>query len=114
MKKAAMMLLGLLMAGCATVMVDKYNKPYPPREAGAKLDIYDTKKPTVDYIEIAQIKSPDMDGIKKKALELGADAIIMKPEENAKGEAQLGSGFTLQSASTKVAIAIKYKEAEKK
>lgn len=59
------------------------NDSYPPKSFDAEIDVYVSNKPEQKYIEIAMISCLDTNDdwclkeLKRKARELGADAIII-------------------------------------
>ncbi|MBR4265366.1 MAG: hypothetical protein IKQ46_04835 [Bacteroidales bacterium] len=68
------------MAKANVIMI---GEPYPPKNNDAVIDVYITNKPTVEYIEFAQIRCNDtndewnLNQIKAKAREIGADGILI-------------------------------------
>ena len=122
--KKLVLLLVLLLAGCATVEVVKYNQPFPPKGLDAQIDVYDTAQPEKPYVEIGKLKYVSTSTIneekaigelKVKARELGADGIILKgfTESTVSTYTIPVGGSSDSSTSTPkkdyVGIAIKYK-----
>lgn len=101
---------------CASPQVTMFgNFSYRPT---ANIDVYQTKKPTQEYIEIAKISCGDSDDdwnlkeIKRKAMEIGADAIIIIGRSGVTlGSIPMSKNYTYTYTSEYrlVAIAIKYK-----
>ena len=93
------------------------NETYPPKAEGTKLDVFMTTKPSKDYIEIAKITCKDTDDnwslnqITKKALEIGADGIIILGNAASSGVGiPIGnSTYVFSEEYGMTAIAIKYK-----
>lgn len=105
---------GLLMA---KPKVTLFGETYPPKDEGIKLDIFMTSKPSQEYIEIAKIICQDtndkwnLEQITKKALEIGADGIIIVGKAGATGVG-IPMGYSTYVVSEEygmTAIAIKYK-----
>lgn len=125
--------------GCAVVKVVPFGPIYPPKNANANIDIYQTKQPDKKYIEIARIEAPaaddnwNMKHLLLKAKELGADGIIITGRVGSysimpvygmssgvvsgsnNSFTAFGSGFgmSVSEAYGLVAIAIKYTENNK-
>ena len=103
---------------CAPTKVLMIGDSYPAKQADTKIDIYRTKTPDREYIEIAELSCSDasdkyaMNEILKKTRELGGDAIIIL------GRAQsgtygipIGSVMYMDSSSYGLkAVSIKYAE----
>lgn len=100
------------LAGCHYVNVDYYAKQYYPPTTN--IDIYQTNKPDKPYIEIAKIETNgNLEKLKNKARELGADAIIMLEETTERAAGSFGSvvsGVYMPPSKEKKrqAVAIKY------
>jgi hypothetical protein len=114
----------LLLAGCASTgflmakpKVTLLGETYPPKDEGAKIDVFMTNKPAQEYIEFAQITCKDtndnwsLEQITKKAREIGADAIIIVGKAGSAGVGiPMGySTYVVSEAYGLTAIAIKYK-----
>ncbi len=101
----------LLFSSCG-VSVSMINSAYQSKSEDAHIDVYYTKRPSCEYIEIAKLTSnigfenTDMDKIKSKANELGADGIIIIGQASTNSYAIGSVLFTENSGIT--AIAIKY------
>ncbi|MBQ0051140.1 MAG: hypothetical protein KBT11_03645 [Treponema sp.] len=71
---------GFLMGKAQSTLI---NDSYPPKSFDAEIDVYVSNKPEQKYIEIAMISCLDTNDdwclkeLKRKARELGADAIII-------------------------------------
>jgi hypothetical protein len=90
---------------------------YPPKDGKAIIDVYMTTKPNQEYVEFAKITCNDtsdkwsLEQIKKKAREIGADAIIIIGKSGSYGVG-VPSGYSTYVVSEEYgmnAIAIKYK-----
>lgn len=90
MKKVFLMLLCLLLVGCASFDVTKMDnvKTYPPNNP-ADVEIL-TQEPARPYVVIAEIRAQGetisrqenmKERMKEKAAAMGADAIILKSDE---------------------------------
>lgn len=97
--------------------VTLFGETYPPKDEGTKIDIFMTNKPTQEYIEFAKITCKDTNDkwslkqITKKALEIGADGIIIIGKAGATGVGiPMGnSTYVVSEEYGMTAIAIKYK-----
>lgn len=111
------LIMSLLFMGCATAEIVMYHDSFHPKDPNCQIDVYDTVMPTKEYIEIARISCADtndswnMKQIKKKAREIGADAIIMKGRVGSFGMGVPSGNMVIASAENYgiIAIAIKYK-----
>jgi hypothetical protein len=112
-----------LVFGCASTgflmgkaKVTMLTDAYPPKDEQATIDTYITTTPTQQYIELAKITCKDtsdewcMQQIKKKAREIGADAIIILGKAGSYGVGiPIGSFTYVENESYGMsAIAIKY------
>lgn len=97
--------------------VTLFGETYPKKNAETKIDVFMTNKPTIEYIEFAQITCKDtndkwsLEQITKKAREIGADAIIIVGKAGSAGVG-IPMGNTTYVVSEEygmTAIAIKYK-----
>jgi hypothetical protein len=97
--------------------VTLFGETYPTKDEGTKIDIFMTNKPTQEYIEFAKITCKDtndkwsLEQITKKALEIGADGIIIIGKAGATGVG-IPMGYSTYVVSEEygmTAIAIKYK-----
>jgi hypothetical protein len=105
-----------MLAGCATVTM--YSDPFPVTKTASEIEVYRTTKPDRAYIEIGEIKCSSssesicLNKIKKKASELGAEAIIITGSASTETKTQtLQYGLTASTSKDigLKAIAIKYK-----
>lgn len=111
--------------GCATTgflmakpKVTMFGNAYPPKSEDVAIDIYMTTKPTQEYTEFARITVGDtndkwcMEQIRKKAREIGADAVIIIGKAGSYGMGiPIGySTYVVSEEYGMTAIAIKYKE----
>lgn len=91
-----------------------YGQTFPRKGKDEKIDVYQTKTPDKDYLEIAKITCGDtedswnMKQILIKAREVGADAIIIIGESGSYGIGD--SSFSVVKGYGMTAVAIKYKE----
>lgn len=101
----------------AKAKVTLFGETYPPKDEGAKIDVFVTNKPTQEYNEFAQITCRDtndkwsLEQITKKAIEIGADAIIIIGKAGSSGVG-IPMGYSTYVVSEEygmTAIAIKYK-----
>jgi hypothetical protein len=75
--------MALILMSCAPTKVMMCGERFPPRAEDAPPDVYRTKAPDREYIEIAEISCGDtsdkysMNQVQVKARELGADWIII-------------------------------------
>ena len=114
----------LLVASCASTgflmakpKVTLYGRIYPSKDIDTKIDVYNTTKPNVQYLEIAQISCGDteddwnMKQILMKAREVGADGIIITGRSGSYGMGvPIGNlAFAVAEGYGITAIAIKYK-----
>ncbi len=114
----------LLLTRCASTgflmakpKVTLFGETYPPKDEGTKIDVFMTNKPTQEYFEFAKIVCNDTDDkwslkqITKKALEIGADGIIIVGKAGATGVG-IPMGYSTYVVSEEygmTAIAIRYK-----
>ena len=106
---------GFLMAKAKVTM---FEEPYPQKDIDAKIDVYKTKEPKKEYIEIAEISCGDTDQawslkqIKIKAREIGADGLILLGKSGNYGIGTYDGNLAYGAASGYgiKAIAIKYQE----
>jgi hypothetical protein len=72
-----------VVSGCATAEFTAYREVFQPKPSDAKVDVYHTVLPKLEYVEIGMISCSDTDDnwnikqVVKKAREIGADAIII-------------------------------------
>jgi hypothetical protein len=105
---------GFLMAKPKVIL---FGETYPKKEAAAKIDVFVTNKPTLEYVEFAQITCNDtndkwnLEQITNKAREIGADGIIIIGKVTDSGVGIPVGDFTymLNDSYGIKAIAIKYK-----
>jgi hypothetical protein len=118
------LLLLFFFSGCASTgflmsraQVVLFAEAYQAKPADSKIDIYITNKPTQEYSEFAKITCRDtndkwcIEQISKKALQIGADAIIIAGKAGSAGVG-IPIGNTTYVATENygmTAIAIKYK-----
>lgn len=102
----------LMVIGCASPQVLMMRGPFEAKKKDANIEVFQTAKPQKPYVEIAQISCGDTDDkynleqIKVKAREVGADAIIITGKV---GNAGYTSGNTITSESYGLSsVAIKY------
>lgn len=101
----------------AKAKVTMFGDAYSSKDAGEKIDVYITNRPTQEYIEIAKITCADtndkwsLDQITKKAREIGADAVIIVGKAGSTGVGvPMGySTYVVSEEYGMTAIAIKYK-----
>ncbi len=100
----------LTLSSCASVTM--LSSAYPTKPADAPIEVFVTKKPSKEYVEIAIIGFGNghdeaiINAIKVEARKVGADAIIIMGRAGS-----LSSGHTTgNEASGLTAVAIKYKE----
>jgi hypothetical protein len=104
---------GFLMAGAQVTL---YGAAYAPKLAVARIDVYNTSRPNVGFVEIGQITCADtndawsMKQILIKARQIGADGIIITGRAGAYGVGvPIGSMAMVTTQSYGItAIAIKY------
>lgn len=114
----------LLLTRCASTgflmakpKVTILGETYAPKDEGTKIDVFMTNKPTQEYTEFAIITCGDtndqwsLEQITKKALEIGADGIIIVGKAGSSGVGiPLGySTYVVSEEYGMKAIAIKYK-----
>lgn len=99
----------IMLCGCATPQVAMYTSPYPAKSTDAEIDIYKSKIPSREYIEIGEISywsswtndsNDNLEQLKSKARDIGADGIIVSGPSGYDGGRERGLK----------GIAIKYKE----
>lgn len=112
MKKTVRIMLAatlLALAGCwAYVGVTRLTQEaYPPTAA---CEVFAAGAPQRPYTEIAMIRvdQGNIETARKKAMELGADAIVMRGDE-VSGSMALGNGL-IGTASKSVFVAVKWKD----
>jgi hypothetical protein len=120
----AVMIIALSMTGCASngflmakPKVLEYGQTCPAKNVDAELEVFRTIRPTQDFVEIAEITRGDTDDswnleqIKIKAREVGADAIIItgKSGSHCAGLPIGDMSYVVTEAYGISAIAIKYK-----
>ena len=101
----------------AKAKVTLFGETYPPKEAGAMIDVFITNKPTQEYSEFAQITCRasndkwNIEQITKRAREIGADAIIIIGKAGSSGVG-IPMGYSTYVVSQEygmTAVALKYK-----
>jgi hypothetical protein len=118
-----LMILLLVFTGCkstdflkAKAEVTLISESYPSKEIGTKIDVFITNKPDKEYIEFAMITCKsnndnwNLEQITKKALEIGADGVIILGKAGSTG---LGipignSSYVVSEEYGMTAVAIKY------
>lgn len=115
----------LLLAGCASngfymakPKVTMFGEKYPAKSESENIDVYMSSQPTKEFSEISKISCGDtsdkwnMEQIKKKAKEIGADGIIILGKSGS-----YGVGIPTETTAIIVteeygisAIAIRYKK----
>lgn len=116
--------LGLLLTKCASTgflmakpKVTLFGDKYPPKDNTEDIDVFFTGKPTSEYIEFAKITCGDtsdkwnLEQIKKKAGEIGADGVIILGKTGTTGVGiPIGNSvYVVDSDYGMTAIAVKYK-----
>jgi hypothetical protein len=105
---------GFLMAKAKVTL---FGETYPKKDPEAKIDVFMTNRPTIGYVEFAQITCKDtndkwsLDQITKKAREIGADGIIIVGKAGSSGVG-IPMGYSTYVVSEEygmTAVAIKYK-----
>lgn len=105
---------GFFMAKAHVVLL---TEAYEPKPAGSKIEIHITNKPTQAYTEFAKITCRDtndkwcIEQITRKALQIGADAIIITGKAGTTGVG-IPMGYATYVATETYgmsAVAIKYK-----
>jgi len=111
MKIKILLITILLLFSCSHLKVIKFNdETYPPT---SKIDVYQTKLPDKEYIEIAKVtirkKGDYLETLIEEAKKIGADGLILLGDEHV-GEQHLPAGYSVYSVDIQDvgAIAIKY------
>lgn len=109
MKRLVLLFIPLFFLGCATTMT-VYRQGFPAKDKNAEIEIYDTKTPTRDYIEIARIDNSEgsVKAILEKARQIGADAVIISYYTKQSGSVYKGTGY-IGTSKVISGVAIKYK-----
>lgn len=105
---------GFLMAKAKVTL---FGNSFSTKDKDAKIDVYITNKPTLEYVEFAQITCGDtndkwnLEQITKKAREIGADGIIIigKAGSSGVGIPMGNSTYVVSEEYGMTAVAIKYK-----
>ena len=114
MRKTMILIMLAMLVGCATPTVIKYGPTYMARNINDNIDVYSASSPDRPFIEIAKITCSGSDNdhnmlqIKNRALEMGADAIILLDEQRT-AIVPIGWAYTTYKYGL-AAIAIKYKD----
>ncbi len=113
MTGGTMLLYSLVLVACATDVANRYygTAKYPPRDP-AEVELL-WQRPTKDYVVIADFQSrrESPEAIRKKAAEIGADAVIVSILGGYYSRSEEWAGSDRQSAtySRITGTAIKYK-----